>query len=103
MGNSLQLLGIGFRKKNILGFKNIDVYAFGVYANGDGVKKVLSNKYGNLYASKLKDNKDLKNDLMEADIRITVRLHIVYDKLSIRSIQNAYKESVGNRLEKFVG
>ncbi|KAK8541495.1 hypothetical protein V6N13_137892 [Hibiscus sabdariffa] len=103
LGNSLRLLGVGLRKKSILGLKNIDVYAFGVYANGDDVKKFLSNKYGNLSAAELKDNKDLKNDLMEADISMTVRLQIVYGKLSIRSIRNAYEESVGSRLEKFGG
>ncbi|KAK8617622.1 hypothetical protein V6N13_080532 [Hibiscus sabdariffa] len=66
----------------------------GVYTNGDDVKKFLSNKYDNLSASELKDNKDLKNDLMEADISMTIRLQIVYGKLSIRSIQNAYKSQL---------
>ncbi|KAK8487691.1 hypothetical protein V6N11_012746 [Hibiscus sabdariffa] len=83
LGNSLRLLGVGLRKKSILGLKNIDVYAFGVYANGDDVKKFLGNKYNNVFASELKDNEDLNNDLMEADISMIVRLHIVYDKLSI--------------------
>ncbi|GMI85780.1 fatty-acid-binding protein 1 [Hibiscus trionum] len=101
--NSLRLLGVGLRKKTILGLKNIDVYAFGVYANGDDVKKFLSAKYGNLSASELKDSKDLKNDLMEADISMSVRLQIVYGKLSIRSIRSAYEESVGSRLQKFGG
>ncbi|KAE8729874.1 Fatty-acid-binding protein 1 [Hibiscus syriacus] len=103
LGNSLRLLGVGLRRKSILGLKNIDVYAFGVYANGDDVKKFLSAKYGNLSASELKDNKDLKNDLMEADISMTVRLQIVYGKLTIRSIRSAYEESVGSRLQKFGG
>lgn len=29
LGNSLRLLGVGLRRKRILGLKNIDVYAFG--------------------------------------------------------------------------
>ncbi|KAK8503563.1 hypothetical protein V6N13_027430 [Hibiscus sabdariffa] len=66
----------------------------GVYTNGDDVKKFLSNKYDNLSASELKDNKDLKNDLMEADISMTIRLQIVYGKMSIRSIRNAYKSQL---------
>ncbi|XP_022771113.1 fatty-acid-binding protein 1 [Durio zibethinus] len=103
LGNSLRLLGVGLRKKSILGLKNIDVYAFGVYANGDDVKKFLSEKYGNLSASELKDNKDFNNDLMEADICMTVRLQIVYRKLSIRAIRSTYEESVGSRLQKFGG
>ncbi|XVF72402.1 hypothetical protein PTKIN_Ptkin12aG0118600 [Pterospermum kingtungense] len=103
LGNSLRLLGVGLRKKRILGLKNIDVYAFGVYANGDDVKKFLSQKYGNLSASELKDNKDFSNDLMEDDICMTVRLQIVYSKLSMKSIRNAFEESVGSRLQKFGG
>ncbi|XWS31571.1 hypothetical protein CRYUN_Cryun23aG0087800 [Craigia yunnanensis] len=83
LGNSLRHLGVGLREKSILGLKNIDVYAFGVYANGDDVKKFFSEKYGNLSASELKDNKIFNYDLMEADICTTVRLQIVYSKLSI--------------------
>ncbi|KAK6260078.1 Chalcone isomerase - like 1 [Theobroma cacao] len=103
LGNSLRLLGIGLRKKSILGLKNIDVYAFGVYANGDDLRKLLSEKYGNLSATELKGNKDFINDLMEADICMTVRLQIVYSKLSIRSVRSAFEESVGSRLQKFGG
>ncbi|EOX94748.1 Chalcone-flavanone isomerase family protein isoform 2, partial [Theobroma cacao] len=103
LGNSLRLLGIGLRKKSILGLKNIDVYAFGVYANGDDLRKLLSEKYGKLSATELKDNKDFNNDLMEADICMTVRLQIVYSKLSIRSVRSAFEESVGSRLQKFGG
>ncbi|XVF21765.1 hypothetical protein REPUB_Repub12eG0118200 [Reevesia pubescens] len=103
LGNSLRLLGVGLRKKSIFGLKNIDVYAFGVYANGDDLKKFLAEKYGNLSAAELKDNKDFNNDLMEADICMTVRLQIVYSKLSIRSVRSAFEESVGSRLQKFGG
>ncbi|GKV27772.1 hypothetical protein SLEP1_g36906 [Rubroshorea leprosula] len=103
LGDSLRLLGVGLRKKRILGLKNIDVYAYGVYANGDEVKKFLSEKYGNLSVSEIKDRKDLHDDLMEADIAMTIRLQIVYGKLSIRSVRSAFEESVGSRLQKFDG
>ncbi|XVF32571.1 hypothetical protein REPUB_Repub17cG0093700 [Reevesia pubescens] len=68
----------------------------GVYANGDDLKKFLIEKYGNLSASELKDNKGFNNDLMEADICMTVRLQIVYSKLSIRSVHSAFEESIGS-------
>ncbi|XP_021898058.1 fatty-acid-binding protein 1 isoform X2 [Carica papaya] len=101
--NDSRLLGVGLRKKSVLGLKNINVYAFGVYADGDGVQKLLGEKYRNLPASELKGNKAFIDDLMEADIRMTVRLQIVYGKLSIRSVRSAFEESVGNRLQKFGG
>ncbi|KAJ6336009.1 hypothetical protein OIU78_012581 [Salix suchowensis] len=61
---SRRLLGIGLRKKSILGLKNIDVYAFGVYADVDEVRKILGEKYGKLSVSELKESKEFKEDLM---------------------------------------
>lgn len=52
--------------------------------------------------SQLKE-KDVNEDLMENDVCMTVRLQIVYGRLSIRSVRNAFEESVGDRLQKFGG
>lgn len=101
--DSQRLLGIGLRKKAVLGLKNIDVYAFGVYADDGEIKKVLTEKYGALSAAELKEKKELREDLMESDISMTIRLQIVYGRLSIQSVRSAFKESVGNRLRKFGG
>ncbi|KFK35454.1 hypothetical protein AALP_AA5G286300 [Arabis alpina] len=103
IGDSRRLLGVGLRKKSLLGLKNIDVYAFGMYADCDDVKKLVCEKYANLPASELRGNKAFVDDLMEADIKMTIRLQIVYSKLNIRSVRNAFQESVGNRLKKFGG
>lgn len=101
IGDSRRLLGVGLRKKSVLGLKNIDVYAFGIYADCDDVKKLVGEKYSSLAASELRDNKAFIDQLMEADIKMTIRLQIVYGKLNIRSVRNAFQESVGNRLKKF--
>ncbi|KAF8006518.1 hypothetical protein BT93_K0727 [Corymbia citriodora subsp. variegata] len=101
VGGSRQLLGVGLRRKSVLGLKNIDVYAFGVYADDKDVNKLLKEKYGKLSISELKESKEVSEDLMESDICITVRLQIVYGKLSIKSVRSAFEESVGNRLKKF--
>ncbi|KAF3436291.1 hypothetical protein FNV43_RR23383 [Rhamnella rubrinervis] len=101
--DSQRLLGIGIRKKSILGLKNIDVYAFGVYADHNDVKKLLGDKYEKLSSSQLVENKEFNDDLLESDISMTVRLQIVYSKLSIRSVRSAFEESVGRRLQKFGG
>ncbi|KAJ4896462.1 Fatty-acid-binding protein 1 [Raphanus sativus] len=102
-GGSRRLLGVGLRKKSLLGLKNIDVYAFGMYADCDDVKKLVGEKYANLPASELRGNKAFVDDLMDADIKMTIRLQIVYGKLNIRSVRTAFKDSVGNRLKKFGG
>ncbi|TKY62443.1 Fatty-acid-binding protein 1 [Spatholobus suberectus] len=103
IGTSQKLCGIGLRKKSILGLKNIHVYAFGVYADDDDIKRYLSEKYGKLSASQLQGNREFTEDLMENDISMTVRLQIVYSRLSIRSVRSAFEESVGSRLQKFGG
>lgn len=72
----------------------------GVYADDSDLKRFLSEKYGNLSSS---DGKGLRKDLMEADICMTVRLQIVYSRLSIRSVRSAFEESVGGRLQKLGG
>ncbi|OWM66841.1 fatty-acid-binding protein 1 [Punica granatum] len=101
LGGSRKLLGIGLRRKSLLGLKNIDVYAFGVYADDKDVNKLLKEKYGKLSTAELKESKGVQKDLMESDICMTVRLQIVYGKLSIRSVRSAFEESVGSRLKKF--
>ncbi|KAG1368764.1 putative Fatty-acid-binding protein 1 [Cocos nucifera] len=97
-----RLLGIGLRKSSVLGMKDINVYAFGVYADDSDVKK-LSEKYGMLLVSELKENKEFIADVLDQDLCMTVRLQIVYGRLSIRSVRNAFEKSVGSRIKKFSG
>ncbi|CAN6199503.1 unnamed protein product [Urochloa humidicola] len=98
-----RLLGVGLRKTSVLGLKSIDVYAFGMYADGNDLKQLLKEKYQKFSASELKGNAELINDVLEHDIRMTVNLQIVYGRLSIRSVRSAFEKSVGSRLQKFGG
>lgn len=75
----------------------------GIYADDDDIKKLLGEKYGKLSATEIKDNKEYSDDLLENDIGMTVRLQIVYGRLSISSVRSAFEESVGSRLQKFGG
>jgi len=72
----------------------------GVYADGNDLKQQLEEKFS---ASELKGNAELINDVLEQDIRMTVKLQIVYGRLSIRSVRSAFEKSVGSRLQKFGG
>ncbi|XP_058216619.1 uncharacterized protein LOC131327472 [Rhododendron vialii] len=47
--------------------------------------------------------KELIDDLKNSDVCMTVRLQIVYGKLSVLFVHSAFEESVGNRLQKFAG
>jgi hypothetical protein len=75
----------------------------GVYADDEEIKRYLSEKYGKFSSSELKGSKEFTEDLLENDIHMTVRLQIVYGKLSIRSVRSAFEESVGKRLQKYGG
>lgn len=75
----------------------------GVYADDNDLKKFLSERYGKLSNPEFKENKEFNEYLIENDICMTVRLQIVYSKLSIRSVRSAFEESVGSRLQKFGG
>jgi hypothetical protein len=73
-----------------------------VYADDHDLRQ-LREKYQKLPVSQLKENAELINDALERDIRMTVRLQIVYGRLSIRSVRSAFEKSVGSRLLKFGG
>ena len=75
----------------------------GVYADDNEIKSLLSEKYGKFLVSELKENKDFYEEVLNQDICMTVRLQIVYGRLSIRSVRSAFEESVGSRLQKFGG
>ncbi|WOL15212.1 fatty-acid-binding protein 1 [Canna indica] len=104
-----RLVGTGVplqRKGNVFGLdyywlKNI-CYAYGVYADDNDIKR-LSWKYGNFSISDLKKNEEFITDVLDQDIRLTVRLQIVYNRLSIGSVRNAFAKTVGSRIQKFSG
>ncbi|EPS71457.1 hypothetical protein M569_03305 [Genlisea aurea] len=92
LNESQRLLGVGVRRKAILGLKNIDVYSFGVYADDKDLKKVLVGKT------------DPRNDdIIDSNVSITIRLQIVYGRLNIGSVRSGFEESVGSRIRKFNG
>lgn len=41
--------------------------------------------------------------MLETYVNLTVRLQIVYSRLSVRSVWSAFEESVGSRLQIFGG
>ncbi|KAL5565433.1 hypothetical protein UlMin_028597 [Ulmus minor] len=68
----------------------------GVYADNNDRKK-----YEKVSIADIIEKKELVDDLVESDISMTVRLQIIYRKLSIRSVRSVFEELVGSRLQKF--
>ncbi|KAG0496926.1 hypothetical protein HPP92_001617 [Vanilla planifolia] len=83
-----RLLGIGLRKKSVFGMKNIDVYAFGVYAD-EGDVKMLRQKYEILSGSQNKEIEDLVAVVLDQDVKDDLR--------------SGFEETVGNRIKKLNG
>lgn len=81
---------------------NIFLTRAGVYADDSDVKR-LKQKYCDVAATELKENKEFIEDVLDQDLRLTVRLQIVYSRLSIGSVRNAFAKTVGSRLQKFSG
>lgn len=40
---------------------------------------------------------------MESDIRMSIRIQIVYGKLKIKAVRSAFEQSIADRLKKFGG
>ncbi|KAL9267064.1 Fatty-acid-binding protein 1-like protein [Drosera capensis] len=74
-----------------------------VYVDESDVKKYLNEKYRKLAIDVLESTKDFHEGLMESDVSLTIRLQIVYGRLTIGSVRSAFEEPVGSRLRKFGG
>jgi hypothetical protein len=94
------LVGMGFRNMRIMGVKNLNLYAFGLYIQPDSVCKKLGLKYASIPDAKLKDHPDFYEDLLRENIDMTVRLVVSYNGLSISTVRNAFEKSLCFRLQK---
>jgi hypothetical protein len=98
-----QLAGVGVRKTSIVGPKSIRVYAFGLYVDENSLKENFVDKYGKMSVTELKDSKEFYEDVIGNDLNLTLRLEIVYGKLSIGSVRSAFEVLIGSRLRRFNG
>lgn len=87
----------------ILVIQKLLCLSIGVYADEDDIKKTLGDKYAKLSSLEIVQSKEISDQLLESDINMTVRLQIMYGRLSIRSVRSAFEDSVGSRLKKFGG
>ncbi|CAI5967430.1 unnamed protein product [Closterium sp. NIES-64] len=97
------LAGVGVRNKNLLGLKNIKVYAYGVYVDEAALKKQLSSKYGGMKGEALKGSRWLVEDAITADVTMAVRLVIFYRHLKMEQVRKAFNDSLGGRMKELSG
>lgn len=93
-----QLMGVGVRSKRILGIKNINVYALGLYVDGNHAKQALR-RYQGVEPDALTQDQRFYADLVEAhDVERTLRLVITFAHISRAQFVRALEE----RLNPFV-
>uniref|UniRef100_A0A061RGD1 Chalcone-flavonone isomerase family protein n=1 Tax=Tetraselmis sp. GSL018 TaxID=582737 RepID=A0A061RGD1_9CHLO len=98
--NCSSLAAVGVRAKRILGVKNVNVYAVGLYVDASAAKARLSN-YKGKSADDLVNNSQFYREFIAADgIEKTVRLKISYNGITRGAFWKALKERLEPPLEK---
>lgn len=98
------LAGVGARSKEIMKFKSIKIYAFGLYVQPDHLRGQLGEKYKGFTAEELKNRPDILEDLLRRhEVEMTLRLVVHYKGLKMEMVRNAFQDSLKNRLNKIEG
>lgn len=94
------LTGIGVRAKKLLGIKNINVYALGIYVDAHAAKRALS-KYKGVQIEELKRDQSFYNEVIHSkSIDKTLRIVISFSHLSRRQFVSALEERLAPLLRK---
>jgi hypothetical protein len=103
--SSCQILaGVGARSKEIMKFKSIKIYAFGLYVQPDHLRGQLGEKYKGFTVEELKNRPEILEDLLRRhEVEMTLRLVVHYKGLKMEMVRNAFQDSLRNRLNKIEG
>ncbi|XP_031498513.1 fatty-acid-binding protein 2 [Nymphaea colorata] len=94
------LVGVGSRSMKVIKVKKLKVYAFGLYVHPGSVCKKLGQKYACVPVDELKGHEEFLQDLLRADIDMTVRLVVSCNYLKMSTVQTVFERSLRNRLLK---
>ncbi|KAA8546251.1 hypothetical protein F0562_003010 [Nyssa sinensis] len=94
------LVGTGSRTMTIIRIKSLKVYAFGFYVHPYDVCKKLGPKYASIPVSELNKRHEFYEDLLRADINMTVRLVVACNGIKINTVKDAFEKSLRARLMK---
>ncbi|VVA11708.1 PREDICTED: fatty-acid-binding [Prunus dulcis] len=94
------LVGTGSRTMKIIKIKSLKIYAFGFYVHPNSVCKKLGSKYASISVDELNKRRDFYEDLLRADIDMTVRLVVSCNGMKINTVRDAFEKSLRARLVK---
>lgn len=85
-----KLAGVGVRKKRLFGLKDIKIYAVGLYVDPRDVQAKVRPVYSRSQEGQL--DQQTFNDVMDRDVKKTVRLVMHYGKLTSQKLVHALRE-----------
>jgi len=85
-----KLAGVGVRSKRLFGLKDIKVYAVGLYVDPRDVQAKVRPAYGGSEEGQLEQK--VFEDVMDRDVKKTVRLVVHYGKLTSKKLIHALRE-----------
>ncbi|CAA0820160.1 Fatty-acid-binding protein 1 [Striga hermonthica] len=97
--NGKKLNSVGLRKKSMLGI-GIKIYAFGIYADNEKMKDLLSTKVGKTPS---KATKEMYQIVIDSDVDMMVRLVIVFSGLTMSMVRKNFDEGLGASIKKLTG
>ncbi|KAL2523295.1 Fatty-acid-binding protein 1 [Forsythia ovata] len=93
------LKAVGLRKKSMLGM-GIKIYAFGIYADNEKLRELVTTKVGKAPS---KPTKDMYQMVVDSDVGMMVRLVIVYSGLTMNMVRKNFDEGLGAAIKKLTG
>nr|QTF65961.1 fatty-acid-binding protein [Dracaena cambodiana] len=99
LADGKQLDSLGLRRKKVIAI-NINIYAFGMYADNAKLKELFMAKFGKAPS---KPTKELYEAVIDSDIGMMVRLIIVFRGLTMNMVRKNFDEGLGESLKKLNG
>ncbi|GER33325.1 chalcone isomerase [Striga asiatica] len=99
LSDGKKLNSVGLRKKSMLGL-GIKIYAFGIYADNEKLKDLLSTKIGKASS---KATKEMYQMVIDSDVDMMVRLVIVFSGLTMNMVRKNFDEGLGASIKKLTG
>ncbi|XP_022886735.1 fatty-acid-binding protein 1-like [Olea europaea var. sylvestris] len=93
------LKAVGLRKKSMLGM-GIKIYAFGIYADNEKLRELVTRKVGRAPS---KPTKEMYQMVVDSDVGMMVRLVIVYSGLTMNMVRKNFDEGLGAAIKKLTG
>ncbi|GFQ06496.1 fatty-acid-binding protein 1 [Phtheirospermum japonicum] len=99
LADGKKLDAVGLRKKSMLGI-GIKIYAFGIYAENEKLKDLLSTK---IAKAPSKPTKEMYQMVIDSDVAMMVRLVIVFSSLTMSMVRKNFDEGLGASIKKLTG